>query len=107
MYSRGAIMKTKEDQKMRKRNMKLFPTYKKLGWDYLFYYAIDFMFLTQIKHISPADVVLASSFKSIFGIFLQIPANIIVEFLGRKNSIVLGNILNCIYMIIFMATGNI
>lgn len=100
-------MKTKEDQKMRKRNMKLFPTYKKLGWDYLFYYAIDFMFLTQIKHISPADVVLASSFKSIFGIFLQIPANIIVEFLGRKNSIVLGNILNCIYMIIFMATGNI
>lgn len=72
------------DIQMRKRNMKLFPTYKKIAWDYLFYYSIDFLFLTQIKHISPADVVLASSIKSLFGIFIQIPANVIVEFLGRK-----------------------
>lgn len=95
------------DIQMRKRNMKLFPTYKKIAWDYLFYYSIDFLFLTQIKHISPADVVLASSIKSLFGIFIQIPANIIVEFLGRKNSIILGNILNCLYMVIFMMTGNL
>lgn len=95
------------DIQMRKRNMKLFPTYKKIAWDYLFYYSIDFLFLTQIKHISPADIVLASSMKSLFGIFIQIPANIIVEFLGRKNSIILGNILNCLYMIIFMMTGNL
>lgn len=95
------------DIQMRKRNMKLFPTYKKIAWDYLFYYSIDFLFLTQIKHISPADVVLASSIKSLFGIFIQIPANVIVEFLGRKNSIILGNILNCLYMVIFMMTGNL
>ncbi len=92
---------------MRKRNMKLFPTYKKIASDYLFYYTIDFLFLTQVKHISPADVVLSSSLKSLFGIFLQIPANIIVEFLGRKNSIILGNILNCIYMVMFMMCGNL
>ena len=95
------------DIQMRKRNMKLFPTYKKIAWDYLFYYSIDFLFLTQIKHISPADIVLASSMKSLFGIFIQIPANVIVEFLGRKNSIILGNILNCLYMVIFMMTGNL
>lgn len=95
------------DIQMRKRNMKLFPTYKKIAWDYLFYYSIDFLFLTQIKHISAGDVVLASSIKSLFGIFLQIPANIVVEFIGRKNSIILGNILNCIYIVIFMMTGNL
>ena len=95
------------DIQMRKRNMKLFPAYKKLAWDYLFYYSIDFLFLTQIKNISAADVVLANSIKALFGIFLQIPANIIVEFLGRKNSIILGNILNCTYMVIFMMTGNL
>lgn len=101
-------MGTKEEtQNMRKRNMKLFPTYKKISSDYLFYYTIDFLFLTQIKHISAADVVLASSIKSLFGIFLQVPANIIVEFLGRKNSIILGNILNCLYMVIFMMSGNL
>lgn len=101
-------METNEEtQIMRKRNMKLFPTYKKLSGDYLFYYTIDFLFLTQIKHISGADVVLASSMRAIFGIFLQIPANILVEFLGRKNSIILGNILNCIYMVMFMISGNL
>lgn len=100
-------MSENADIQMRKRNMKLFPTYKKLAWDYLFYYSIDFLFLTQIKHISPGDVVLASSIKSLFGIFLQIPANIVVEFLGRKNSIILGNILNCLYMVLFMLTGNL
>ena len=42
-------MNTKEEtQKMRKINMRIFPTYKKISWDYLFYYTIDFLFLTQI-----------------------------------------------------------
>lgn len=100
-------MEKDADIQMRKRNMKLFPTYKKLAWDYLFYYSIDFLFLTQIKNLSAADVVLATSIKSLFGIFLQIPANIIIEFLGRKNSIILGNILNCLYLLIFMMTGNL
>lgn len=95
------------DIQMRKRNMKLFPIYKKLAWDYLFYYSIDFLFLTQIKNISAADVVLANSIKYLFGILIQIPANIIVEFLGRKNSIILGNILNCFYLLMFMMTGNL
>lgn len=100
-------MQNDTDVQMRKRNMKLFPTYKKLAWDYLFYYSIDFLFLTQIKNISAADVVLANSIKYLFGIFIQIPANIIVEFLGRKNSIILGNILNCFYLLMFMMTGNL
>ncbi|MCI8412401.1 MAG: MFS transporter [Clostridia bacterium] len=95
-----------ETQKMRKRNMKLFSSYKSIAWDYLFYYTIDFLFLTQIKHISAADVVLLSSIGSIFGILLQIPANIIIEFLGRKNSIIFGNIINCLYMLVFMLSGN-
>lgn len=95
------------DVQMRKTNMKLFPTYKKLAWDYLFYYSIDFLFLTEIKNISAANVVLANSIKYLFGIFIQIPANIIVEFLGRKNSIILGNILNCFYLVMFMMTGNL
>ena len=101
-------MDTKEEiRNMRKTNMKIYPTYKKIAWDYLFYYTIDFLFLTQVKNLSSADVVLASSVKSLFGIVLQIPANIIVEFLGRKNSVILGNILNCLYIVMFMMTGNI
>ena len=96
-------MKNDEIQ-MRKRNMKLYPNYTKIACDYLFYYTIDFLFLTQIKYISASDVVLITSIKSIFSILLLIPANIIVEILGRKNSVILGNVINCIYMIIFMVS---
>ena len=60
-------MSNKEEiQKMRKVNMKIFPTYKKLAWDYLFFYTIDFLFLTQIKGISASDVVLKSTFYALF-----------------------------------------
>ena len=98
-------MNTKEEtQKMRKINMKIFPTYKKISWDYLFYYTIDFLFLTQIKNISAANVVLASSVYYFFNLILQIPANIFVEFFGRKNSIVIANLLNCFYMVVIMIT---
>lgn len=96
-----------ETQKMRKVNMRIFPTYKKLAWDYLFFYTIDFLFLTQIKGISAADVVLKSTFDAIFSSIIQIPANIIVEFLGRKNSLILGNILNCFYMVVIMISKNL
>lgn len=101
-------MEAKEKKQiMSKRNMKLFPIYKMLSWDYLFFYTIDFLFLTQIKNISAADVVLKTTYYSFFGIILQIPANIIVELLGRKNSLILGNVLNCLYMVILMLSRNL
>lgn len=92
---------------MRKRNMKIFPTYKKLAWDYLFFYTINFLFLTQVKGINPADVVLIEAFYSLFGIIMQIPAVFIVEFLGRRNSIIFGNIVNCLYMVVVMFSKNL
>ena len=101
-------MKNKEEiRMMRKTNMRIFPAYKRLAWDYLFFYTIDFLFLTQIKGISASDFMLKSTFYAFFNVILQIPANIIVEFLGRKNSIILGNILNCLYMLIIMMSTNL
>lgn len=79
--------------------MKLFPIYKTISWDYLFFYTINFLFLTQIKGINPADVVLLESFYNLFTIFVQIPATFVIEFLGRKNSIVLSSILSCLYIV--------
>ena len=101
------MVNKEEVQMMRKTNMRIFPIYKRLAWDYLFFYTIDFLFLTQIKGISASDVMLKSTFYAFFSSILQIPANIIVEFLGRKNSIVLANILNCLYMVIIMMSGSL
>ena len=40
-----------------KYNRRIFPLYKGLGWDPLFYSAIIFLFLTEIKGIAPAKVI--------------------------------------------------
>lgn len=96
-----------EKQKMRKRNMKLFPIYKMLSWDLLFYYTINFLFLTQIKNISASDVVLTDSFYALFVMIMQIPINIMIVFLGKKNSIVLGNIFLIAYVVITIFSRNI
>lgn len=73
----------------------------------MFFYTIDFLFLTQIKGINAADVVLKGTFYSLFMMILQIPSNIIVEFIGRKNSVILANILNCFYMVVIMLSRNL
>ncbi len=100
-------MEEKNKIQMRKRNIKLFPTYKKLSWDYLFFYTINFLFLTQVKNIDPADVVLIDSFYYLFAMFSQIPATFVIEFLGRKNSLILGNILSCVYMVVIIFSQNL
>lgn len=101
-------MERKEErQKMSKRNMKLFPIYKMLSWDLLFYYTINFLFLTQIKNISASDVVLTDSIYALFVLILQIPINIVITFFGKKKSIIIGNISLIIYMTIIIFSRNI
>ena len=100
-------MVEKEKVQMRKRNMKLFPIYKTLSWDYIFFYTTNFLFLTQCKHINPADVVLIDSFYALFGIIMQVPATFVIEYLGRKRSMIFANFLNCIYMLVVMFSTNL
>ncbi len=100
-------MEEVQARQMRKRNMKLFPTYRKLAWDYIFFYTINFLFLTQIKGINPADIVLIDSFYYLFASIAQIPATLIIEFLGRKNSMIFANILNCLYMVVIIFSKNL
>ena len=97
----------KDKVQMRKRNMKLFPIYRMLGWDYIFFYTTNFLFLTQVKGIHPADVVLIDSFYALFGIIMQLPATFIIEYLGRKRSMILANFCNCIYMLVVMFSTNL
>lgn len=107
LLQKGETMEEVDKIQMRKRNMKLFPIYKRLSWDYIFFYTINFLFLTQVKNINPADVVLIDSFYYLFAMFAQIPATFTIEFLGRKNSIIIGNILSCLYMVVIIFSNNL
>ena len=94
--------------KAKKRNAKLYVAYKMFSWDLLFYYSIQYLFLTITKGISPGDILKIDAFYPLFTMVMQVPAIICGDILGRKKSIVLGNILVSIYVVeIMMVPGKI
>lgn len=64
-------MEEKRIAKIRKSNMKLFTVYQMIGLDFIFYYGIEVLFLSQVKGISDANIVLSSSIYAIFNIMMQ------------------------------------
>ena len=95
-------MKKEINTQKRKQNIKLYSIYRAISMDLLFIYAIDFLFLTQVKHISASDVVLRLSFYALFMILLQIPANILIDKIGTRKSTILSNIFNSIYLLMII-----
>lgn len=90
----------------KKFNTKLYPFYKALSWDLLFYYSISFLFLTQTKGISAATVLFTDAFYPIFKFILQVPCAAIVNKLGNRKATILGNIFVAISIfLLFPATG--
>ena len=85
---------TKENLiKHKKTNVRLFPLYKTVSWDLLFYYPIIFLFLTQTKGFSAAQVLFSDAFYTLSNTFWQIPVTRLVDKIGKKNSLIVGNIL--------------
>lgn len=91
-----------EDVRIRKHNMKLYPSYLMLGFDLLFFYGVRVMFLLDIKGISDSQILLAATIYAIAMIVMQIPATLIASKIGYKNSAILGNIINIIWAIIMI-----
>ena len=79
--------------KHKKKNVRIFPIYKTISWDLLFYFPIIFLFLTQVKNFSPAQVLFADAFYTLSNTFWQIPITRLVDRIGKKNSLIVGNIL--------------
>lgn len=99
-------MEEKKIAQIRKSNIKLYPIYKMIGLDWIFYYGIKVLFLTQVKNISPADIILSNSLYSFFYIIFGVVSNIIVDKIGKKQSTVLGQLLNLISMTIVLLCPN-
>lgn len=88
--------------KIRKNNMKLYPVYKMLGYDLMFLYAIQILFLIQVKGISTSEAVMLGAFYAGFSIIFSIPLNIVVSRIGKRNSMIIGNILNLVYILLLI-----
>ena len=78
--------------KAKSYNSKLFPIYKMFSWDLLFYYSINFLFWTQTKGLSASTILFGDSFYYLFKIIFQIPCVNIVEIMGKRKALMLGNV---------------
>ena len=85
-----------------KKNLKLYPIYKMISWDLLFYFPIIFLFFTQIKGLSAADVLLVDAVYLLFKSTLLIPESFIIERIGKRNSLIIGNLFNALSILIYI-----
>lgn len=90
----------------KKFNIKLFPFYKMLAWDMLFYYAISYLFLVQVKGLTTSQIIFADAFYPLFKFILQVPCTILIEKVGKRNSLVLGNSMIALYLLIILGLIN-
>ncbi len=92
----------KKNRKIKRRNARLYPIYKMFAWDLLFFYSVEFLYLTITKKIDVPTILMINGLYLIFKVIMQGPAATLIDFIGRKKSIVLGNILVIIYLVILI-----
>ena len=94
---------------------KIYPLYAGLSADLLFWIAIDTLFLTVVKGLTPAQISLLTSISTITCIVLQMPFLKIIKKIGNTNSVRLGSFMLLLSSIlltfgpnyIFIALGKI
>ena len=89
------------------RNIKLFPIYKMISWDLLFFYAIIFLYLVQVKKLSAPQVLLAEALYNVAIMLFLIPSGKIVDKIGKKNSVIIANVGMAVSIIIILLMNSI
>lgn len=85
--------------KIRRKNAMLYPIYKMFSWDLLFFYSIEFLFYTITKKVTASEILIINGLYLLFRLLMQIPSVAITDFLGKKKSIILGNIMLIFYIL--------
>ena len=77
------------------------------SWDLLCYYSIEFLFLTITKGLSASQVLMLTSVYIISKIIFQIPAVAISDYIGKRKSMILGNIFVALYLILLIYSPSV
>lgn len=99
-------MNNTEEIQNKKINARLYPIYKMLSWDLLFYYSIIFLYLVQAKNFSASQVMLGEAFFTASCFVLQIPIGLLVDKIGKKRSLVIANICMCLFSFLLLIIQN-
>ena len=88
-------------------NVKLFPIYYMFSCDFLFFYAIEFVFLQQTKNYTSSQILFFDALIPLFSLLLNIPLTLFVVKNGKKKSLVIGNTCMCICLILIIFSNSI
>lgn len=99
-------IKKKKISKKRRVNAMLYPVYKMFSWDLLCFYSVEFLFYTITKGITASEVLLLTSIYIIAKVIFQIPSVAISDYFGKRRSMILGNAILIIYMIVLIFAPN-
>lgn len=95
-----------KNNKETKKNLILIIIYKMLSFDLLFYYAVSYLFLINVKGLTTSQIIFADSFYPLFKLIFQVPCTILIQKIGKKSSLILANIAVAIYgLLILGITG--
>lgn len=94
--------KKREEIKAKRKNAKIFPIYKMFSWDLLFFYSTQYLFYTITKGLTAGEILKVDAFYPLFIIIMQLPAAICADLLGRKRSLILGNIIMAFYVLLLI-----
>ncbi len=75
-----------------KRNIKIYPFYRAFSYDFLFFWTISILFLTEVKGLSYSQVILLDSLFMLSAFCLQVPISKMIRKIGRVSSARLGAI---------------
>ena len=91
----------------KKYNRRIFPVYKALAWDALFLYVIIFLFLTEVKGLSAAEVMYAVAAYTAFLLLFQIPGAILIRRIGDRKALILGDLLVATSIILLIVANSL
>ena len=95
-----------EIEEKRKHNMKIYKIYKMLAWDFLFYYATNFLFLMNQKGLSLSLILVYQAAYVFFRLVVQVPCQLLIQKMGKRFSLVLGNLILVVELLITIFTEN-
>lgn len=102
-------MKSKEKEQInaRKKNMRIYSVHRMLTFDLLFYYAIKFLFLTQVKGFTASDIVVVSAFLGLFKVLFQIPITVVIDKIGNRRSLIIADLFQATSVTVIMLSNSL
>ena len=99
--------KEKEQINARKKNIRIYSVHRMLTFDLLFYYAIKFLFLTQVKGFTASDIVVVSAFLGLFKVLFQIPITVVIDKIGNRRSLIIADLFQATSVTVIMLSNSL